>query len=137
MTSMWLRLFVSLFLATQLLQCETPILAPAQLSGRIWRIAGSPAQVAAGTIYIFVPDGTLLETSCVETYRIARWTTDGGTPNLLRVFEDGQLAFTAKVVEIAPGRLKLQRKLARGNQETREMVLNAVNNEFVCPDLPK
>lgn len=97
---------------------------------------GGPEQAAARTIYIFVSDGTLLETSCLETYRIARWTADKAPPNTLRVFEDGRLAFTARILDSTPGRLRLQRKLARST-DTREITLAAITGEFACPDLPK
>jgi hypothetical protein len=126
-------LVLSLLLANQLTEGQTPV----QLTGRIWRIADGRSQTAAGTIYIFVADGSLLETSCVETYRIARWSADKGAPNVLRVTEDGELAFTAKILELTPSKLRIQRKLTRGNKEIREITLKAVSGEFVCPDLPK
>jgi hypothetical protein len=40
-----------------------------QLFSHIWRITNVPSQSPSGSIYIFLPNGTLLETSCVETYR--------------------------------------------------------------------
>lgn len=127
---------VGLILASQLLRGETPATPLPQVSGRIWRVMGGPEQAAAGTIYIFLVDGTLLETSCLETYRIARWTTDKDTPNTVRVFEDGQLAFTAKILELTTTKLRFQRRLVR-SKESREITLAAVAGEFVCPDLPK
>jgi hypothetical protein len=39
-----------------------------QLFSHIWRITNAPSQSPSGSIYIFLPNGTLLETSCVETY---------------------------------------------------------------------
>jgi hypothetical protein len=44
------------------------------LFNRIWRISDAPFGPASGSIYIFLANGTLLETSCVETYRIATWS---------------------------------------------------------------
>jgi len=47
-----------------------------QLFSRIWQVTNAPSKPASGSIYIFLANGTLLETSCVETYRIATWTID-------------------------------------------------------------
>lgn len=107
-----------------------------QLFSRIWRVTKAPSQPASGSIYIFLPNGTLLETSCVETYRIATWTIDKKAPRVLRVVEDGQLAFTAAIAELTDTRLRLQQNLVR-SKEKRDITLTAVEQEFVCPDLPK
>lgn len=111
---------------------ETRDLSP--LYGRIWRVsqASSPA---LGSIYIFLPNGTLLVTSCVETYRIATWTLDKER-GLLRVTEDGSLAYTAAILELTPFSLRLRQDLVRSG-EKREIQLSAIEKEFVCPDLPK
>lgn len=106
-----------------------------QLFSRIWRVTNAHKQPASGSIYIFLPNGTLLETSCVETYRIATWTIDKKAPRVLRVVEDGQLAFTARIVELTDTTLRLQ-QLVRNN-EKRDITLTAVEQEFVCPDFPK
>ncbi len=106
------------------------------LFSHIWRITQAPSQPAAGSIYIFLPNGTLLETSCVETYRIARWTADKNTPRDLHVVEDRQPAFTARITELTNSTLRLQQQLIR-SKETRDVTLTAVEDEFVCPDLPK
>ena len=120
-------------------------LAPAQsladgslapLFNRAWRITKAPTPPAPGSIYVFLPNGTLLETSCVETYRIAAWTIDKNSPRELRVVEDRQPAFTAQIEELTDTTLRLQKRLAR-NQETQAVTLSAVEGEFVCPDMPK
>jgi hypothetical protein len=81
-----------------------------------------------------LPNGTLLETSCVETYRIATWTIDKSSPQELRVVEDRQLAFTANITKLTNTTLRLQQHLVR-SKETRELTLAAVEGELVCPDL--
>lgn len=106
------------------------------LFSRIWRVTNAPSQPAPGSIYIFLANGTLLETSCVETYRIATWTIDKKAPGVLRVVEDGQLAFTATITDLTDTTLRLQQTLVRSN-EKRDITLAAVEQEFVCPDLPK
>ncbi len=109
-----------------------------QLFSRIWRFTDSnpPSNPPLNSIYIFLPNGTLLETSCTETYRIATWTIDKQAPLVLRVVEDGQLAFTATIAELTDTRLRLQQILVRSN-EKRELTLTAVEKEVVCPDFRK
>ena len=107
-----------------------------QLFSRIWRVTNSPSKPASGSIYIFLANATLLETSCVETYRIATWRIDKTAPSVLRVVEDNQLAFTAVITELTDNTLRLQQSLVRSN-EKRNITLKAVEGEFVCPDLPK
>lgn len=106
------------------------------LFSHIWQVASDPSQPQFSSIYIFLPNGTLLETSCTETYRIATWTVEKDSPRVLQVVEDGELAFTAKIDELTNTTLRLQKNLVRSS-EMQEMVLSAVEQEFVCPDLPK
>ena len=127
---------LSLVLAVRCLPAESASTPPAQLFGRIWRVQKGPSHPAAGTIYIFLSNGTLLETSCVETYRIAHWTTKKDAAGALDVFEDSQLAFTAKILALTGSEFRFRQKLVRG-KESRDISLKAVASEFVCPDLPK
>jgi hypothetical protein len=108
----------------------------APLLGRIWRVSDAPYGPASGSIYIFLPNGTLLETSCLETYRVAVWSVDQSQPNMLRVTEDQQAVFAATLGESTANTLHLHRKLLRG-AEVQDVTLSAVDSEFVCPDLPK
>jgi hypothetical protein len=107
-----------------------------QLFSRIWRVTKFPSPPAPGSIYIFLSNGTLLETSCVETYRIATWTIDKKAPRILRIAEDGQLAFTATIAELTDTTLRLQQELVR-SREKKDLTLTAVDQESACPDLPK
>lgn len=107
-----------------------------QLFSHIWRITNAPSQTPSGSIYIFLANGTLLETSCGEPYRIATWTIDKESPRVLRVVEDGELAFTATIAELTSSTLQLQQTLVRSN-EKKNLALTAIEQEFVCPDLPK
>jgi hypothetical protein len=100
---------------------------------RIWRVTRSPSPPAQGSIYIFLPNGTLLETSCSESYRIATWTRDEKDTRSLHVVEDHRDVFTATMTELNEKTLHLQQKLTRGNQ-TNDLTLTGVEQEFVCPD---
>lgn len=107
-----------------------------QLFSRVWRVTKAPSQPPSGSIYVFLPNGTLLQTSCVETYRVAAWTVDKSAPRVLRVVEDGQLAYTATIAQLTDTTLQLQKNLVRSN-EKQAVTLTAVQQEFVCPDLRK
>jgi hypothetical protein len=107
-----------------------------QLFSRVWRVKEAPSQPAPGSIYVFLLNGTLLQTSCGETYRIARWTADKSTPGRLQVVEDGRPAYTAEILEASDRTLRLKQKLAKGN-ETWALTLEGIEEEVVCPDLRK
>jgi hypothetical protein len=107
-----------------------------QLFSRVWRVTKAPSTPAPGSIYIFLPNGTLLQTSCGEPYRIARWTIDKAAPKVIRVNEDGQLAYTATISNLSDTTLQIQRSLVR-SKENQALTLTAVQQEFVCPDVRK
>ncbi len=106
------------------------------LLNRIWRVSNSSYGPASGSIYIFLSNGALLETSCVETYRIAVWSVDKSQPDTLRVVEDQQQVFTATLGESTSNTLHLHQKLLRST-EVHDVTLSAIEGKFVCPDLPK
>jgi hypothetical protein len=106
------------------------------LLSRIWQVTSAPSKPASGSIYVFLANGTLLEASCGEPYRIATWTKDEKSPSILRVVENGQLAFTAAITELTNDTLRFRQTLTSSN-ESRDLVLKAVPTEFVCPDLPR
>jgi hypothetical protein len=114
----------------------TPDASLQSLYSHIWRITKSPSAPAAGSIYVFLPNGTLLETSCTETYRIATWTIDKASPRGLRVVEDRQMAFTASIVELTDAGLRLEKNLVR-SKEKQDVTYSAVGSEYVCPDMPR
>lgn len=111
-----------------------PARSLSQLFSRIWKVESAPSKPALGSLYIFMANGTLLETSCTETYRIARWSIDKQSPMTVRVVEDGRLAFTASIKKLDDSTLRIQKRLAHGN-ETQNVTMKAVEREFVCPDL--
>ena len=87
-------------------------------------------------MWVFLQNGTLLETSCVETYRVATWSADPKNPKLLRVVEDRHPAFTAEIVELTDSTLRVEQKLTR-QSEIREITFTGVEGETVCPDWRK
>jgi hypothetical protein len=113
----------------------SPALAP--LFTNIWRITSATPYPNSGSIYIFLRNGTLLETSCVETYRVATWKADPDKPETIQVTEDGRAAFTARILSLTSRERHLQQTMALGNHETRDLTMAAIDKEFVCPDMPK
>jgi hypothetical protein len=111
--------------------------AVAPLLSRIWRITSTTPYPNSSSIYIFLPNGTLFEGSCVETYRIATWKADPKNPQTLEVTEDGRTVFAATILASTTQTLRLQQKMAFGNHEVHEVTLSAIDKEFVCPDMPK
>jgi hypothetical protein len=105
-----------------------------KLFARMWRVTKAPEKPALGAMWVFLPNGTMLETSCVETYRVATWSVDPKEPRLLRVVEDREPAFTAQIEELTDQTLKVKQKLTRQTEE-REITLTGIEGEVVCPDL--
>ncbi|PSB13029.1 hypothetical protein C7B61_03835 [filamentous cyanobacterium CCP1] len=104
---------------------------------KIWRVTDAPFEPALDSIYVFLPNGTLLSTSCGETYRISTWLIpDRENPDRLEVTEDGEVAYTAEILELTSSTLQLQQNLVRSH-EMQEISLTAIEEEFVCPDLPR
>ena len=101
-----------------------------------WQLTQAPTLPARGSLYVFLANGTLLETSCGEPYRIALWTRDPADPHVLHVVEDQLPVFTATIADVNDKTLHLQQKLTRV-AVTNDLTFTAIDQEFVCPDLPK
>jgi hypothetical protein len=104
---------------------------------KVWRIDGPAPYPHSSSIYVFLRNGTLLETSCVETYRIATWKPSAKIPGQLIVTEDGRPAFTATVASATAQRLSIHQVMTLGDKTARDLTLTAIDKEFVCPDMPK
>lgn len=98
------------------------------LTAQLWLRADGGA--APGELLAFLPGGSLLMTSCGETYRQARWTREGAT---LRWDEDGE-PITARVLAVDDSALQLEFGL-RGGPEPRQY--RASRESRACPDLPR
>lgn len=111
-----------------------PVIGPAAaadpLVGRLWlrEDAGAPA----GELRIFLSDGNLLMSSCVETYRTARWQRLA--PDIVRWEEDGA-SVEAGLQLLGATELQLELRLRGGEHQLQHY--RAVQTERVCPDLPR
>ncbi len=136
------QLVLSLIISGGTVVAQTQSSAPtpksdlAPLVAHVWRIDTPTPYPNSGSIYIFLPSGTLFETSCVETYRIATWKVDPSSPRTLVITEDGSPAFTAAISELTSTTLHFEQNLLFA-KERRDFSLTAIDKEFVCPDMPK
>ena len=108
-----------------------PGIAAGPLVGTVWRIA-SPTGRPFGSFYIFLPNGTLVMTSCVETYRLATWQTEG--TDRLTIAEDPTVSYTADILALSENSLRLRLNL---RSEQVEIAFDPAQAPFVCPDLPR
>ena len=106
---------------------ENPASVSAQnFIGKTW--LSTDAAAAAGTLRVFLPDGTLIMDSCVETYRLARWRLVG---RRIEWDEDGA-RIQAEVTQVARDQLKLRMNLGG---EIKEENYRLARVPFTCPDL--
>lgn len=111
-----------------------PPAAPAstdRLINKVWRIT-SPPDRAPGSFYIFLSDGTLVMTSCVETYRLATWRADG--VSRLMIAEDPGVRYPAEIRDVRDREAHLRLIL---KSEQVELTLTQADAPFVCPDMPR
>jgi hypothetical protein len=98
------------------------------LLNKLWRVT-APTGKPLGSMYLFLPDGTLLMTSCVETYRLAKWSANAdGT---LTITEDAATTYRA-TYQAADRTAKLTFAL---KNEPMSVDLRVAETPFVCPDL--
>ena len=98
-------------------------------TNRVWRIT-SPADRPLGSLYLFLSDGTLVMTSCVETYRLATWRRD--RPDRLTIVEDPVTSYSADIRRADEQRLELR---LHPKSEDVDLGLEPATTPFVCPDL--
>jgi len=121
-------------------QPSTPVNAPAPpaatdlaagpLVNTVWRVTS--ANRAPGTLFVFLSNGTLMMTSCVEVYRLATWRAE--TADRLTIVEDIAVQYTADIQALSQNNLRLRLNL---RSEQVDLTLEAAKAPFVCPDLPR
>ena len=98
------------------------------LEDRVW-IDESPG-APAGSLRAFLSDGTLVMTSCVESYRLSPWRwVEGAT----LVWEEDGRAIRAEVAMAGRDRMGLVIDL--GDDETLNQQFRAAQAPLLCPDL--
>ena len=106
---------------------DAPAAGASDLVGRAW--SSTDADAAPGTLLIFLADGRVFNTSCVETYRLDAWQADG----------DGRLTIQEETVAIpvaytvSGDALTLQKTLVDGG--VKEEHYRPAQAPFVCSEL--
>lgn len=103
-----------------------PIGLPDSLLSRVW--VRTDTSAAPGTIVVFLPTGTVVQTSCVETYRQDPWHNSG--EGQVTITEDGTEIPTSFVVEGTS--LTLYKDLVGG--ETLEEHYRRSDGALLCPE---
>jgi hypothetical protein len=103
--------------------------AGSALTNRIW-LKTSP-DPPLGSMLIFLADGTLVQDSCWETYRLSRWRADG--VDMLYWRED-TAEIAATIVKLTEVNLTLQLD-GPGGPATSTYAGATV--PYVCPDMPR
>lgn len=100
------------------------------VENRVW-LDESP-DAAKGTLRAFLSDGTLVMTSCVETYRLAPWRwVDGAT----LVWEEDGRSLRAEIAVAERDAMAMVIDL--GDGETLTQRFRAAKAPVLCPDLPR
>jgi hypothetical protein len=102
-----------------------------RLANKVWLVT-APAGRAPGSLYIFLADGTLMMTSCVETYRLSTWRLQ--SDDRLLVTEDSTTSYVVRVIDLGERDLRLRLELVGENVD---LELRAADAPIVCPDLPR
>ena len=94
---------------------ETTGPAPGLLLNTVWRVTSDNR--APGTLFVFLSNGTLMMTSCVEVYRLATWRAE--TTDRLTIVEDTTVQYTADIQALSEAslslRLNLQKRASRSD----------------------
>ena len=85
-----------------------------------------------GSLRAFLSDGTLIMTSCVETYRLAPWRWVEGA---MLVWEEDGRSIRAEVALAERNEMVLVDRPRRGERLTRHF--RRAESPVVCPDLPR
>ena len=104
--------------------------APGFLVNTVWRVTSGNR--APGTLFVFLSNGTLVMTSCVEVYRLATWRSE--TTDRLTIAEDTTVQYTADIQALSETSLSLRLNL---RSEQVDLTFEPVKAPFVCPDLPR
>jgi hypothetical protein len=100
------------------------------VENRVW-IDESP-DAPRGSLRAFLSDGTLVMTSCAETYRLAPWRwVENGT----LVWEEDGRVLRAEIAVVERDVMGMVVDLGNGERLTQRF--KAAKAPIVCPDLPR
>lgn len=82
-------------------------------------------------IYAFMPNGTVLETNCQNTYAIATWVIDKSNPRMLKISQNQKHRFSLTIEQLTDTDLQMQLRSGETSRPT-SLRLKAVNQEANC-----
>jgi hypothetical protein len=95
--------------------------------GKIW--VSTTSGHARGSILVFLPDRSVLQDSCFETFRVSKWGIISDTR--IRWIEDS-IPIEAEYSQPSPNELLLE-PVGTGRRENYV----AISVPYVCPDMPR
>jgi hypothetical protein len=101
----------------------------APLTNRVWVRDVGAGEIPGGML-VFLDDGTLIQDSCWETYRLSQWTKSGEQVS----WTEDAMEVSADVVSLDDSELTLRLNLPAGAEEQK---FRAAETPFVCPDMPR
>ena len=110
---------------------SAPASSESPLLSKVWRQT-APKDVPLGMMYVFLPGGSLLQTSCTEVYRLSTWRQE--RDRTLTIVED-TARYEAEFEPDGDRRVRLRFKL--GGEWQPWKTLDVLEAPFVCPDLPR
>lgn len=102
----------------------------ASLTDRFWVQSEADAGLP-GSMVVFLSEGTMLQDSCWETYRLSNWQMTGEES---LSWEEDTMTIEADIVELDEAQLVLALHLGEEIVEKRYTVAAV---PFVCPDMPR
>jgi hypothetical protein len=84
-----------------------------------------------GKMLVFLSNGTLVQDSCWETYRLSKWRRDGENR---MVWEEDGVEIPAEILSLNDSDLRLRLTLV---SSTVEASYTAAEAPYLCPDMPQ
>lgn len=103
----------------------------ASLTEKFWVQSEEDAGLP-GSMVLFLSEGTMLQDSCWETYRLSNWQMTGEES---LSWEEDTMTIEADIVELNEAELVLSLHLVGGEVVEKRYTASPV--PFVCPDMPR
>ena len=103
----------------------------ASLTDKFW-VQSEEETGLPGSMVLFLSEGTMLQDSCWETYRLSSWQMTGEDS---LSWEEDTVTIDADIVELNEAELVLNLHLVGG--ETKENRYTAAPVPYMCPDMPR
>lgn len=103
----------------------------ASLTEKFWVQSEEDAGLP-GSMVLFLSEGTMLQDSCWETYRLSNWQMTGEES---LSWQEDTMTIEADIVELSEAELVLALHLVGGEVVEKRYTVSPV--PFLCPDMPR